>query len=97
MTNLLPLAFLRKSKIFFEKPICFLSKTQICNGWRNLTIPVAFCDKFANFGVFKKYLKDNFFEKNQSSIFQKEATFEPLRNLTTSVAIYGKFGTFSSF
>ena len=67
--NLVPLATFKKNKVFFEKRICFSSKTQNFNGWRNFSIPVALCGIFATFGDCKKI--EYFFSKNPS-VFQKK-------------------------
>ena len=50
--NLLLLAFFKKFKIFFEKPICFPKNSpNFLNVLRNLTCSVAFYSKFATFTV----------------------------------------------
>ena len=58
---------------------------------RNNTIWYAFHSKFATFSVFEKKFK--IFSKNPSVFFLKPQILNVLRNLTISIAFYGKFAT----
>ena len=93
--NLVPLAIFKKKQGFFSKnPSVFQAKPKILTLGEILLFP-SHCAAYLLPSAIAKKL--NIFFRKSHLFFKKSQILNVSRNLTISVALYGKFATLSNF
>ena len=92
--NLVPLATFKKTRFFSRNASVFPAKPKILTVGEILVFPSPCAAYLLPLAIAKKL---NIFFRKTHLFFKKSQILNVLRNLTISVALYGKFATFSNF